>query len=115
MAKNRSKKKLPILRDAKEESERKPRFLMEVKEKPVPCIVKGPGNPSIFVSHNVSILNGDGDYISSLPPDNTRAMVTETYVWNQDHRSTRKSAKGLWQIPEKKNYKYSKLAGDSGG
>lgn len=106
MAKN---KKPPMQKSPKIEAEKKPRYLREVAQLHAPTVVRGLGNPSVLVSHIVAELDGDGVYIPAPPPNNVRAMATETYVWNQDHRSARKAAKGLWKIPNKKELQIFKV------
>ena len=59
------------------------------------------GNPSRKITHDVAILENDGGHKLDASGNIERESITETYVWNQDHRTTLKADKGKWTVAEK--------------
>ena len=66
---------------------------------PAPAVPKT-GNKSILITHYVAILDSCGYCQFCADGSVSTAQITETYVWNQDHRGTLKANKGHWTIAE---------------
>lgn len=62
-----------------------------------PALPKG-GNPSQQITHDVAKLEEDGGHKLDASGNIVLETVTETYVWNQDHRTTLKADKGNWTV-----------------
>ena len=76
---------------------RTPKYMIEPVNKPQ--VQSKTGNPSKQITLDVPMLNADGTIKIDSQNNIEKESVTETYVWNQDHRTTLKSNKGCWTIP----------------
>lgn len=79
-------------------AKRVPKYMQDPPEEKK--VVSKGCNPEIELNHYVA-LTDENDRLQWSAGDLIREKIKETYVWNQDHRTTTKSKKGHWEIAEK--------------
>lgn len=58
------------------------------------------GNPSKQITHQIPVVNAGGTIQIDAHGSIVLMEVTETYVWNRNHRSMARTRKGRWSIDQ---------------